>query len=168
MPAHRALTGLLLWLGAGLVTGVGARVFMRTVTTDPEFSWSGTAFIVGGFGVAGVVLGAVAFARGRAASPWWRLSSAPCVVLLLGPGVLLVPTALACGLAQSRRGTPVVRRIASLAAVGAATPVVVLGRTPADVVDLLVPVPSLVLVVMAMGRGVAEVVRPWPTRGAHA
>jgi hypothetical protein len=41
-------------LAAGLVWGVNARLWMRFITTNPEFSWSGTLFIVIGFGIAGL------------------------------------------------------------------------------------------------------------------
>jgi hypothetical protein len=34
---------------AGLSLGVVARLWMRWISTDPEFSWSGTIFIVGAF-----------------------------------------------------------------------------------------------------------------------
>ena len=47
---------------AGAALGIVARIWMRFVTTHPEFSWEGTLFIVIGFGVvflgqAGVYLG---------------------------------------------------------------------------------------------------------------
>jgi hypothetical protein len=46
----------------GAALGIVARIWMRFITTDPEFSWVGTLFIVVGFGVvflgqAGVYLG---------------------------------------------------------------------------------------------------------------
>jgi type IV secretory pathway TrbD component len=46
----------------GAVLGIVARIWMRFITTDPEFSWAGTLVIVFGFGVmflgqAGVYLG---------------------------------------------------------------------------------------------------------------
>ncbi len=33
----------------GLVLGIVARLWMRWISTDPEFSWSGTGFIIGAF-----------------------------------------------------------------------------------------------------------------------
>lgn len=45
-------------LGSGLVLGVAwgafARLWMRFIATDPEFTWSGTLGIVIGFGIAGL------------------------------------------------------------------------------------------------------------------
>lgn len=35
----------------GLVLGIVARLWMRWISTDPEFSWSGTIFIVLGFAI---------------------------------------------------------------------------------------------------------------------
>ena len=34
--------------------GICARVWMRFIATDPEFTWAGTLFIVIGFGIAGL------------------------------------------------------------------------------------------------------------------
>jgi hypothetical protein len=39
------LTGLL----GGLSLGIVARLWMRWISTDPEFTWSGTGFIIGAF-----------------------------------------------------------------------------------------------------------------------
>jgi hypothetical protein len=44
------LSGLL----GGLVWGIDARVWMRFISTDPEFTWTGTLFIVIGFGIGGL------------------------------------------------------------------------------------------------------------------
>jgi hypothetical protein len=41
-------------LAGGLVWGIHARIWMRFVSANPEFTWSGTMFIVIGFGIAGL------------------------------------------------------------------------------------------------------------------
>ena len=45
----RILIALLFGVLGGLVLGVLARLWMRTISTEPEFSWGGTLFIVGIF-----------------------------------------------------------------------------------------------------------------------
>jgi hypothetical protein len=55
--SRRSVPGPVLLLGGllgGLAWGIGARVWMRFISTDPEFTWSGTLFIVLGFGAAGL------------------------------------------------------------------------------------------------------------------
>ncbi len=55
--AGRRFPGPLVLLGgllAGLAWGIDARIWMRYVSTDPEFTWTGTLFIMIGFGVAGL------------------------------------------------------------------------------------------------------------------
>jgi len=47
----------------GAALGIVARIWMRFITTDPEFSWVGTLFIVVGFGV--VSLGQTGVYLGR-------------------------------------------------------------------------------------------------------
>ena len=44
------ISGLL----GGVAWGINARLWMRFISTTPEFSWSGTLFIVLGFGIAGL------------------------------------------------------------------------------------------------------------------
>jgi hypothetical protein len=54
-PGRRRLSWPLVLLGGlvgGLAWGIQARVWMRFISTDPEFTWSGTLFIVIGFGTA--------------------------------------------------------------------------------------------------------------------
>jgi hypothetical protein len=50
------------WTAAGLTVGAtyGAalRAWMRPVSTDPEFSWGGTGYIIGVFSVLGAMAGA--------------------------------------------------------------------------------------------------------------
>ena len=51
IPGPVVLLGGLL---GGLAWGIDARAWMRFISTDPEFSWTGTLFIVIGFGIAGL------------------------------------------------------------------------------------------------------------------
>ena len=53
---HRFAAPIVLLGGllGGLAWGINARVWMRFISADPEFSWTGTLFIVIGFGIAGL------------------------------------------------------------------------------------------------------------------
>jgi hypothetical protein len=120
---------------AGAVLGALARLWMRVITDDPQFTWSGTLFIVGAFAVfgAGQALSwsarrtgwrrpAVTAARGAAA-----VLTLP---LFTGAGSIMLPTVLAAALAAWRtdwkRNT---RLLLALAAVPVAAFVVVsIGR----------------------------------------
>jgi hypothetical protein len=98
------------YVGAGLLAGValGAllRLWMRFVSTDPEFSWSGTLFIVGAFAILGTSAGVVTAGRRRG----WRglLVAARTVAVVLsmgcfgGAGVVMLPTIVPAGLAVGR------------------------------------------------------------------
>lgn len=87
--------------GVGLVWGVAMRFWMRFITTAPEFTWSGTLFIVLGSAGVGALLG---FARHRqrvGGMGWWRLSLLS--LLLLGAaGVVMWPTVIVGGIAIGR------------------------------------------------------------------
>ncbi|MDP1711757.1 MAG: hypothetical protein Q8K86_04795 [Candidatus Nanopelagicaceae bacterium] len=48
---------------SGLILGIIARAWMRWISTDPEFTWSGTFFIVLAFVIFGAVHSLVFFAR---------------------------------------------------------------------------------------------------------
>ena len=103
-----AATGAL--LGAGW--GVLARVWMRTVSTDPEFTWSGTLFIVGAMAAAGLLVGVVRALRLAGLSSGFKLLLLPTLLAFAGAGLLLVPGALLGGWALSGRGPAVLRRAA--------------------------------------------------------
>src|SRR5262245_57113823 len=71
-PRPRTRPGAVILAGGllgGLVLGVVARVWMRMITDDPEFSWGGTLFIVIGFGLFGFLQGA-AFVLRRCRFRW--------------------------------------------------------------------------------------------------
>jgi hypothetical protein len=103
--------------GLGLGWGVAARAWMRLISTDPEFSWSGTGYILGACTVVGLLLGAAEASRRRGAMGWWRATAASGLLLGVGAGTIVLPTALLGGLAAGRRRWhPAVRAVLALAA----------------------------------------------------
>jgi hypothetical protein len=121
-PARWALGGL----AVGLAWGVVARTWMRYISTDPEFSWSGTVAIVVLSGVSGATL-ALAEALRRAGRHWMRrLLALPALLLFVSPGALMFPAAFFGGLAISGRGGRWVRATATLVALA---PVAVVAQT---------------------------------------
>jgi hypothetical protein len=65
-PGGRRIPPPLVLLGGlvgGLVWGIHARVWMRFISADPQFTWSGTLFIVFGFGIAGLAQSAAYLGR---------------------------------------------------------------------------------------------------------
>jgi hypothetical protein len=117
-----ALAGAALGLG----WGVTVRAWMRLISTDPEFSWSGTGYILGACTVIGLLLGAAEAGRRRGAMRWWRATGASALLLGVGAGIIVVPTALLGGLAAGRRRWhPAIRAVLALAA---AAPAVLVAR----------------------------------------
>ena len=105
-PIRSTLIGLA--VGAGL--GVALRAWMRLVSTDPEFSWSGTGYIVGVFAVLGAMAGLVSAGRRRT---WGRLLfglRAMSITLSLGcfmaAGALMAPTVVPAALGWARSDWP--------------------------------------------------------------
>lgn len=116
-----------LFAGGGVVWGIAARGWMRLLSTDPEFTWSGTIVIVmiatlawtgGGIAAASRNSGARIRVVGRV------FGSVLCLVLGLGQGLLLLPTALLGGLSLARSRWSRSRRV--LLGAIAALPVVAL------------------------------------------
>ena len=98
----------------GLVVGVGyaacLRAWMRLVSTDPEFSWSGTGYILGAFAVLGAMAGLVT--AGRRLGWRRRLNSARAAGTLLSlgcfmaAGALMLPTIVPAALGWARSDWP--------------------------------------------------------------
>lgn len=87
-------------LGAGW--GVAARVWMRLMATDPEFSWSGTLAIVGLSAVLGLGVGLAGAARRQGRRRWWQLAVLPGLPLFAGQGLLFLPAFTVGGVLLAR------------------------------------------------------------------
>jgi hypothetical protein len=92
---------------AGVALGVLARVWMRLIAEDPEFSWAGTLFIVGAFGIFGTAQSLAWVGRQRKWSrPRLTVVRAIAVVLTLpiftGAGAFMLPTVATASLATWR------------------------------------------------------------------
>jgi len=110
----------------GFGWGVAARAWMRLISTEPEFTWSGTGYILGACTVAGLLLGAAEASRRRGAMRWWRATAASALLLGVGAGMIVLPTALLGGLAAGRRRWhPGIRAVLGLVA---AAPVAFVAR----------------------------------------
>ena len=94
----------LLGLALGAAWGVLARIWMRLISTVPEFSWTGTLGIIGVTATLGAGVGLVHAARRGGRSRWWTLAIVPGLVTFLSPGMVLAPSFLLGGLAWGSRG----------------------------------------------------------------
>ncbi len=103
---------------AGLLWGVVARLGMRAISADHEFSVEGTAFIIGAFTQAGAFAG-LAFAARRRDWRRWRLyvprTLAVLAVIPLGSGSSVIIVAVLAALAVARRDWPEVLRFVFVA-----------------------------------------------------
>ena len=115
----------------GLALGTIARAWMRLISEDPEFSWSGTLFIVMGFTVFGFTQSLVAAARRRAIRRS-RLTAlrvvgiAGMLPLFVAAGAVMFPTVIGGGLALARVEWRRITRVVCL--VVAAIPVLFVGN----------------------------------------
>jgi hypothetical protein len=116
-----------LGLGLGAAWGVGARIWMRLITTQPEFSWSGTLVIIGFSALLGLGVGVVHAARRTGRSIWWTLAVVPGLILFMSPGMLLAPSFLLGGLAWGARGRAL-RAVGVVAVLGSLVAGWLLGR----------------------------------------
>ena len=78
----------------GLVVAALARVWMRLVSEDPEFTWGGTITIAVVFMVFGACTGLVGAALARGRSGWWRVAALPGLGAFLAQGLVVLPLAV--------------------------------------------------------------------------
>jgi hypothetical protein len=107
---------------------------MRLISEDPQFTWSGTLFIVCGFAIFGLSQSIVAVARRRAGPRLTLTARAVGAVAMLplfvAAGAVMEPTVVGGGLAFARpRWSRIIRGICLLLA---AAPVIFVGS---DLVD---------------------------------
>ena len=97
--------------GIGFVLGalwaVIARFWMRMISTEPEFSWTGTLMIIGFAGLLGMGVGLIYATRQLGRHRWLGLAILPGLMLFMSPGMLFLPAFLLGGFAW-RRGAGLV------------------------------------------------------------
>jgi len=139
VDADRSTVRLRWWvpIGAlvGLLVAVIARLWMRWISTDPEFSWPGTIGILTGFTLfGGMQAGAAAYRRrqrSRRRTTLVRVASGAFSLGIFGAaGAVMFPTVLFGGLAAWRRDWWPAARVVSAVA---AAPLAVV--TAGDIVD---------------------------------
>jgi len=108
----------------GFTLGVAARAWMRLISDDPEFTWSGSIFIVAGFTFFGTLQSIVAVARSRVRRRWALsivrvLGIVGMMPLFVAAGGIMFPTVIGAGLARARSDWPQwVRIVCAVVAVG--------------------------------------------------
>jgi hypothetical protein len=114
LPVLRRMPGSVVLLGGlmgGLAWGINARLWMRFISTDPEFTWSGTLFIVIGFGIAGLAQsGAYLGRRANLPRPAMTVLRVVAVIGLLplggAAGASMFPTIILATLALTHQSWP--------------------------------------------------------------
>ncbi len=119
MKRRPVVAGALLGLGWAVVM----RTWMRYISSSPEFSWSGTVFILLAGTIVGTVLGLARKRRRAGGVGWWRLSVLS--LMLLGAGGAVMWPSVVLGAAAIGRPRPRWLRLGlGLAAFAAQIPVV--------------------------------------------
>ncbi len=118
-----------------LALGVVARLWMRLISDNPEFTWSGTIGIVTGFAIFGLSQSLSALSHRRRWRPWpARLTRffgfVGMMPLFIAAGGQMMPTVVFGGLGSWRVRQPRAAQIVCL--VVAAVPVVLVGRGIVD------------------------------------
>lgn len=104
---------------SGLVWGVVARAWMRLISDKPEFTWSGTLYIVGAATIVGLGTAVAAASRRNHWHPLHRriatlLGAGSVVLLAAAAGAIVVPTVIIGGVALSRTTIPLSGRLGVL------------------------------------------------------
>lgn len=132
------VAGALLGLGWGILL----RAWMRFISSSPEFSWSGTVFILLAAVIVGATLGLARRRRNAGGVGWWRISIVSLMFLGAG-GAVMWPSVVFGAAAIGRPGPAWLRALLGLAAVGAQVPVVqesILGGSTLSAVESVLAV----------------------------
>jgi hypothetical protein len=76
---------------------------MRFITTNPEFTWTGTGYILGATTLAGMLLGLGWARRAKAKGNWWRLTGLSMLPLGVAAGGVMIPSVALGALALGRK-----------------------------------------------------------------
>ncbi len=87
--------------GFGLVWGVTARLWMRFISTDPEFSLGGTGYILLAPTIIGLAMGFVRASTHPTTSRFFGAASS--ILLGMGGGIIMLPTVLLGALCLAKR-----------------------------------------------------------------
>eukprot|EP01041_Mallomonas_annulata_P034342 gene34342-biopygen26530 len=147
---------------------------MRLITDEPEFSWSGTIFIVGAFTVTATGHG-LAWAARRAGlrRRWTTPARVVAAVLTMpifgGAGMIMMPTVLCATLARSRADWPrtmrvIVALLALVAPVFVTVDVVRHDVTPGRLLGIVLFVATYAVVVASLGAVVSPIDDGWRMR----
>ncbi len=121
-----AMRTVLVGSAIGAAYGIALRGWMRLISTDPEFTWSGTGYIIGVFTVLGTMAGLATAVRHRSRGRTLLIVRGVGIVLSLGcfvaAGSAMLPTIVPAALGRARTDWYRPVRIA-LVSVGAATAV---------------------------------------------
>ena len=140
--------------------GVAARVWMRLITDDPQFSWTGTLFIVVLAALFGACTTAAATALRQGRRGWWRLLAVPGLLIFAGQGAAFLPGTVvaAAGLSRRSRAGRVVAVLGVLV-----VPVLLWRDLRLDEVTML-PASTRAQVAMLVGMPLLGLAQAWMAR----
>ncbi len=160
VPALALLAGPLL---VGATWGVAARVWMRMITSDPEFTWSGTLYIVGASGLAFTAQVGPALARRRqrgrlVTGATWVLAIAALLPMGAGAGFVGLPVLLIVPLVAGVMDARSLSRVVpvGLVVVGATWPLVVFGADDLEGYATLVGMGGFIALYATAAFGIAS------------
>ena len=158
------MNGIVRSAGVGALVGgawgVAARVWMRLITDDPHFTWTGTLFIVLLAALFGAFTTAAATALRQGRRGWWRLLAAPGLLLFASQGVAFLPGFLVASAGLARRS--VLGRVVALLGL-VVVPVVLWRDLRLDEVTML-PASTRAQVAMLVGMPLLGLVQAWMAR----
>ena len=137
---HPAVKGALL----GLSWGIAMRIWMRFISTDPEFTWSGTGYILGATTLAGLLLGLGWARRVKAKGNVWRLTGLSMLPLGAAAGGVMIPSVALGALALGRKNWHTAVR-GLLLAIAAGFQVLAFTAGPGDGLPSKKVVPAMVI-----------------------